>query len=95
VYLKLVNINTLSFEPNNTGKLNVNQLKLTFNVGEYEWVGSSLNYEISNGIYKMLYLFIYLFTFLININIIVHLNSPMLMYQKILFVFFLIIFIYF
>jgi hypothetical protein len=54
---KLVNINTLSFEPNNTGKLNVNQLKLTFNVGR-EYVGSSLNYEICNGIYKMLFLFI-------------------------------------
>jgi hypothetical protein len=60
VYLKLVNINALSFEPNNTGKLNVNQLKLTFNVGRYDCVGSSLNYEISNGIYKMFFLFIYL-----------------------------------
>jgi hypothetical protein len=65
VYFKLVNINTLSFEQNSAKELNVKQLKLIFHV-DNKYVGSSLNYEIRNGIHKMLFLFIYLFIYFFN-----------------------------
>jgi hypothetical protein len=54
---------------NNTGKLKINQLSLTFNnFGCFE-VGTYFNYKISSGIYKMFYLTIFYFIFvMIDIN---------------------------
>jgi hypothetical protein len=51
-------VNNLSFDPNNTGRLQINQIKALFNVEYGKWVGTTLNYDITEEIYKMYYLII-------------------------------------
>jgi hypothetical protein len=46
-------VNNLSLAPNNTGYLKINKIKSSFKYKEYGWVGTTLNYDIIDGIFKM------------------------------------------
>jgi hypothetical protein len=48
----LLEVKDLTINSNNTGKLNVNELRMKFNVGG-EWVGTTINHPITIGICKL------------------------------------------
>jgi L-fucose isomerase-like protein len=62
----LFEVNNISFDANNTGKLQINRLLITFN-RRGEWVGTTLNYDITEGIYKMFCLFIFILLIIYNV----------------------------
>jgi hypothetical protein len=46
-------VNYLSLAPNNTGYLEINNMISTFKYNVYDWVGTTLNFDVAKGIFKM------------------------------------------
>jgi hypothetical protein len=51
---------------NNSEKLRINELETKFNGGEYDWVGTTIDPPITEGIYKLFVFHCYLFFYLLK-----------------------------